>query len=38
MLAALADGSVRTLGAGMSGRTFWHAVTPQGNEILGSDW
>jgi prepilin-type N-terminal cleavage/methylation domain-containing protein len=38
MLAAIADGSVRTLGAGMSNRTFWHAVTPKGGEVLGNDW
>jgi hypothetical protein len=38
MLAALGDGSVRVLSAGMSEETFWGAVTPRGGEILGSDW
>jgi len=34
----LADGSVRTLAATMSGATWWAAVTPSGGEVLGSDW
>jgi len=34
----LADGSVRTLAQGMSGETWWAAVTPRGGEVLGSDW
>jgi len=34
----LADGSVRTLSATMSGTTWWAAVTPSGSEVLGSDW
>jgi len=34
----LADGSVRTLAQGMSGDTWWAAVTPRGGEVLGSDW
>jgi prepilin-type N-terminal cleavage/methylation domain-containing protein len=34
----LADGSVRTLAASMSGDTWWAAVTPRGGEVLGSDW
>jgi prepilin-type N-terminal cleavage/methylation domain-containing protein len=34
----LVDGSVRTLSAGMSGATWWAAVTPSGGEVLGSDW
>jgi len=38
MLAALADGSVRTLSPGMSPTTFWAAVTPAGGEVLGPDW
>jgi type II secretory pathway pseudopilin PulG len=38
MLAALGDGSVRTLSPGMSLNTFWSAVTPAGGEVLGSDW
>jgi competence protein ComGC len=38
MLVALADGSVRTLAAGMSAATYWAAVTPAGGEVLGGDW
>jgi prepilin-type N-terminal cleavage/methylation domain-containing protein len=38
MLAALADGSVRTLHPGISPGTFWAAVTPAGHEVLGRDW
>jgi prepilin-type N-terminal cleavage/methylation domain-containing protein/prepilin-type processing-associated H-X9-DG protein len=34
----LADGSVRTLTAGMSGTTWWAACTPAGGEVLGTDW
>ncbi len=38
MLVALADGSVRTLSAGMSATTYWAAVTPAGGEVFGNDW
>jgi hypothetical protein len=38
MQVTLADGSVRTLSSGMSGTTWWAAVTPAGGEVLGSDW
>ena len=38
MLAALGDGSVRTLSPGMSATTYWSAVTPAGGEVLGIDW
>jgi prepilin-type N-terminal cleavage/methylation domain-containing protein len=34
----LADGSVRTLGPGLSPETWWAAVTPSTGEVLGSDW
>jgi prepilin-type N-terminal cleavage/methylation domain-containing protein len=34
----LVDGSVRTLGAGISGDTWWRAVTPNQGEVLGMDW
>jgi prepilin-type N-terminal cleavage/methylation domain-containing protein len=34
----LADGSVRTLAPGTSGTTWWAAVTPSGDDKLGSDW
>ncbi len=37
MLAAVMDGSVRTLGPGMSMETFLGAVTPAGGEVL-ADW
>jgi prepilin-type N-terminal cleavage/methylation domain-containing protein/prepilin-type processing-associated H-X9-DG protein len=35
---AMGDGSVRSVSAGISGVTWWAAVTPQGGETLGSDW
>jgi prepilin-type N-terminal cleavage/methylation domain-containing protein len=38
MLAALADGSVRTLAPTMQPTTYWAAVTPAGNETLGGEW
>ncbi|HEY7313708.1 MAG TPA: DUF1559 domain-containing protein [Gemmataceae bacterium] len=38
ILVGLVDGSIRTLAPGMSGPTWWAAVTPSGNEVLGSDW
>jgi prepilin-type N-terminal cleavage/methylation domain-containing protein len=38
MLVGLADGSVRTLAPSLSGTTWWAAVTPSGDEVLGSDW
>jgi prepilin-type N-terminal cleavage/methylation domain-containing protein len=38
MVVALGDGSVRILSPGMSPRTYWGAVTPDGGEVLGGDW
>jgi hypothetical protein len=38
MLAALCDGSLRTLARGMAETTYWAAVTPAGGEVLGPDW
>jgi len=38
MQVALADGSVRGLSAGISGTTWWAAITPAGGEVLGPDW
>jgi len=38
MLTALGDGSVRILSPGIAPTTFWGAVTPNGGEVLGSDW
>jgi len=35
---ALADGSVRAVSGAVSGDTWWKAVTPNGGEVLGSDW
>ena len=34
----LVDGSVRTLAPSLSGTTWWAAVTPRDNDMLGSDW
>jgi prepilin-type N-terminal cleavage/methylation domain-containing protein len=36
--AGLGDGSVRFLDKGISGITWWSAVTPTGGETLGGDW
>ena len=38
MVVGLADGSTRALSPGLSGDTWWAAVTPSGGEVLGSDW
>jgi hypothetical protein len=38
MVVCLADASVRTLSRGMSGATWWAAVTPASNDVLGPDW
>jgi prepilin-type N-terminal cleavage/methylation domain-containing protein/prepilin-type processing-associated H-X9-DG protein len=38
MNVGLGDGSVRFLNGGLSGNTWWSACTPQGGEVLGSDW
>jgi prepilin-type N-terminal cleavage/methylation domain-containing protein/prepilin-type processing-associated H-X9-DG protein len=35
---ALGDGSVRFVGTGVSGTTWWAALTPAEGDILGSDW
>lgn len=35
---ALGDGSVPFKNSGMSGTTWWAAVTPRGGEVLGTDW
>jgi prepilin-type processing-associated H-X9-DG protein len=34
----LGDGSVRFVSANITPRTWWAAMTPQGGEVLGSDW
>jgi hypothetical protein len=36
--AGLGDGSVRFVAQGMSGVTWWSAITPAGGEVLGPDW
>jgi prepilin-type N-terminal cleavage/methylation domain-containing protein len=38
MRVGLADGSVRTLSAGISPETWWAACTPSGGEVLPADW
>jgi prepilin-type N-terminal cleavage/methylation domain-containing protein len=38
MVVGLADGNVRTLARTMSGKTWWAAVTPAEDDLLGSDW
>jgi prepilin-type N-terminal cleavage/methylation domain-containing protein len=38
ILAGLGDGSVRVVANGVSGTTWWAALTPNGGEVLGSDW
>jgi prepilin-type processing-associated H-X9-DG protein len=34
----LGDGSVRFVGQGVSGTTWFYATTPSGGEVLGTDW
>ena len=38
ILVALADGSVRNVGAGIRPATWWAACTPASGEMLGNDW
>ncbi len=38
MNAGLMDGSVRFLSAGIDANTWWFACTPNGGEVLGSNW
>jgi prepilin-type processing-associated H-X9-DG protein len=35
---ALGDGSVRLVADKISPQTWWHAITPNGGEVLGPDW
>ena len=37
-LVGMGDGSVRLVGPGVGGNTWWAAVTPKGGDVLGSDW
>jgi prepilin-type N-terminal cleavage/methylation domain-containing protein len=38
ILVGLGDGSVRVVSPGVSGATWWAAMTGTGGEVLGSDW
>jgi prepilin-type N-terminal cleavage/methylation domain-containing protein len=38
IVVGLADGSVRTVNSGVSGTTWWAAMTANGGEVLGNDW
>jgi prepilin-type N-terminal cleavage/methylation domain-containing protein len=38
IVVGLADGSVRILAEGMSGDTWWTALTPSGDDVFDSDW
>jgi prepilin-type N-terminal cleavage/methylation domain-containing protein len=38
IMVGMADGSVRFVSQGISATTWWYAMTPQGGEVLGSDW
>jgi hypothetical protein len=38
MQVGMADGSVRGVSSGVSGATWWAAMTPNGGETLGPDW
>jgi prepilin-type N-terminal cleavage/methylation domain-containing protein len=38
MQVAMADSSVRSVSAGISPNTWWYACTPDGSDVLGSDW
>jgi prepilin-type N-terminal cleavage/methylation domain-containing protein/prepilin-type processing-associated H-X9-DG protein len=38
MVVAMADGSVRTVSASVTGATFWAACTPSSGDTMGTDW
>jgi len=38
MIVCMGDDSCRTVAGTISPQTFWSAVTPAGNEVLGADW
>jgi prepilin-type N-terminal cleavage/methylation domain-containing protein len=38
MVCGIMDGSVRIVNAGVSPKTWWAACTPNGGEVLDSDW
>jgi prepilin-type N-terminal cleavage/methylation domain-containing protein len=38
IMVGMADGSARFVSQGISATTWWSVMTPQGGEVLGSDW
>jgi prepilin-type N-terminal cleavage/methylation domain-containing protein len=38
LMCGMGDGSVKPVPGSVSALTFWYAITPNGGEILGSDW
>lgn len=38
IMVAMGDGSAHLVAQGISPATWWYAMTPQGGEVLGSDW
>jgi prepilin-type N-terminal cleavage/methylation domain-containing protein len=38
ILVGMGDGSVRTVSSGITGTTWWAAMTATGGEVLGNDW
>jgi prepilin-type N-terminal cleavage/methylation domain-containing protein len=38
MLVGMGDASIRSIAASMSNQTYWWAATPDGGEVLGSNW
>jgi hypothetical protein len=38
IMVGMADGSARFVPQGISPATWWYIMTPQGGEVLGSDW
>ncbi|HVL12914.1 MAG TPA: DUF1559 domain-containing protein [Gemmata sp.] len=38
IMVCLGDGSIRMVNSGVSGLTWWSAMTPNGGEVLGNDW
>jgi len=35
---AMGDASARFVTAGISGNTWWAAITPANDDVLGADW
>ena len=38
IMVCMGDGSIRMVSSGISGVTWWGALTPDGGEVLGNDW